>query len=55
MIQTIWIDQSEEMTCPANKLAIFAHNEDFSYGKPPQIVKDINSCQSKDTILAMQQ
>jgi len=33
-----------ESTCPVKTLAIFSHNQDFSYGELPEVLKVVNSC-----------
>ena len=50
LIQTIYIDQGEDLACPANKLLIFAHLKDIDYGKTPEIVKLANQCKNKEIL-----
>lgn len=35
LIQSFYIDQGEDLTCPAKTIVIYAHNRDFQYSYQP--------------------
>ncbi len=35
LIQSFYIDQGEDLTCPAKTIVIYAHNRDFQYSDQP--------------------
>ena len=43
----------KDFTCPAKTLAIIAHNENFEYDSPPDLVKEIAACKSIDHVLEL--
>lgn len=51
LISSIHVDQGTQNSCPAKTIGLFAHFEDFSYSRQPQIVQIINHCKTFDQLM----
>jgi len=51
LIQSMHFDFGLRTNNPAKTLAVFAHNEDFSYSSLPNLIQVLNSCQTLQNLL----
>ena len=42
LINSIYVEQGEQKTCPGKTLVIYAHMEDFNYAELPELVQIAN-------------
>ena len=54
LVRSFHIDQlgpdNDGLTCPAKTIAIYAHQEDFSYKDLPAIIKVTNACRTIEEV-----